>query len=179
MKNLSKRKIHFIIADIILAFALIIADQISKYLAILKLREQPSISIIDGVFELHYLENRGAAFGLLQDQRYFFVFVAIIITGVVSYVIYRLPDNKKYTILDILLVLIISGALGNMIDRIRQGYVVDFFYFVLIDFPIFNVADIYVTVATFLLIILLLFYYKENDFDFLSIRQQKKYREMK
>ena len=68
----------------------------------------------------------------------------------------------------ILLVLIASGAAGNMIDRVRYDYVVDFFYFVLINFPIFNVADIYVTVATFLFAILILFYYKENDFSFLA-----------
>ena len=66
-----------------------------------------------------------------------------------------------------------------MIDRIRQDYVVDFIYFVIINFPIFNVADIYVTVSTFFFVILFLFYYKENDFSFLSFKQQKKYREIK
>ena len=60
-----------------------------------------------------------------------------------------------------------------------QDYVVDFIYFVIINFPIFNVADIYVTVSTFFFVILFLFYYKENDFNFLSFKQQKKYREIK
>ena len=66
-----------------------------------------------------------------------------------------------------------------MIDRIKQDYVVDFIYFVIINFPIFNVADIYVTVATFVFVILFLFYYQENDFSFFSFRQQKKFREFK
>ena len=73
--------------------------------------------------------------------------------------------------------MIASGAAGNMIDRVSHDYVVDFIYFVLINFPIFNVADIYVTVSTFLFVILFLFYYKENDFNFLSFRQQKPIRE--
>ena len=90
-----------------------------------------------------------------------------------------MPDDKKYTIMHILLVMIASGAFGNMIDRLRHDYVVDFIYFVIINFPIFNVADIYVTVSTFLFVILFLFYYKENDFSFLSFRQQKKFREIK
>ena len=82
-----------------------------------------------------------------------------------------------YNAMHILLVMIASGAAGNMIDRIRNEYVIDFIYFVIINFPIFNVADIYVTVATFVFLILFLFYYQENDFSFLSFRQQKKFRE--
>ena len=77
------------------------------------------------------------------------------------------------------LAIIIGGGIGNMIDRFSTGSVVDFIYFVIINFPIFNVADIYVTVSTFLFVILFLFYYKENDFNFLSFKQQKKFREIK
>ena len=73
----------------------------------------------------------------------------------------------------ILLVLIASGAIGNMIDRIRLEYVVDFFYFVLINFPIFNMADIYVSVACVLLAVIMLFVYKDEDLDFLSFRTKK------
>lgn len=67
--------------------------------------------------------------------------------------------------MDIVLVLFISGAIGNFIDRITNQYVIDFLYFKLINFPIFNVADIYVTVAAFAMIFFVLFYYKEDDFD--------------
>ena len=75
-------------------------------------------------------------------------------------------------------ILVLSGGIGNMIDRIRYDYVVDFIYFVLINFPMFNVADIYVSVSTVVLVILLLFYYKENDLNFISFKQ-KRYREIK
>ena len=89
------------------------------------------------------------------------------ILGVIGYVLYKMPEEKKYRILHVLLSLIAAGAIGNMIDRIRLDYVVDFIYFVLINFPIFNVADIYVTVATALFAISVLFLYKEEDFGFL------------
>ena len=105
--------------------------------------------------------------------------IAVMIIVVIAYVLIQLPLEKKYTILQIILVMITAGAAGNMIDRVRNGYVVDFISFVIIHFPIFNVADIYVTVATILFIFLFLFYYKEKDFDFLSFKQQKKYREFK
>ncbi len=83
-----------------------------------------------------------------------------------------------YTKLHITLVFIASGAIGNLIDRIRNDYVVDFLYFSLIDFPIFNVADIYVTLSSVFLVILLLFVYKETDLEFLSFRT-KKFRDIK
>ena len=115
---------------------------------------------------------------MLQNQKIFFIFVAIVILSVIAYVLIKTPDDRKYTILHVLLSLIAAGAIGNMIDRIRYDYVVDFIYFVLINFPIFNVADIYVSVSTVILIILLLFYYKEKDLNFISFKQ-KRYREIK
>ena len=73
--------------------------------------------------------------------------------------------GKKFFFLDLISILFFAGAIGNFIDRIAQDYVIDFFYFCLIDFPIFNVADIYVTVAAFLLIVLGFFYYKDEDWE--------------
>ena len=78
---------------------------------------------------------------------------------------HKLPFTRRYLPLRVCMVLLVSGALGNVIDRVMHRYVVDFFYFKLIDFPVFNVADIYVTVGTFILAFLLLFYYKEEDLD--------------
>ena len=92
--------------------------------------------------------------------------------------LFRTPDEAKYTRLHILLIMIAGGAIGNMIDRLRLDYVVDFIYIVLINFPIFNIADMYVTFATAILVIQVLFVYKENDFNFLSFNQ-KKFRELK
>lgn len=177
--KMSKKKKIFLAADIIMIGILVAIDQFTKYLACENLQDKPPVRIIDGVLELNFLRNNGAAFGMLQNQKVFFVLVASLILVIIAYVLFRMPDDKKYNIMHVLLVMIASGAAGNMIDRVRHDYVVDFIYFVLINFPIFNVADIYVTVSTFLFVILFLFYYKESDFNFLSFRQQKKFREIK
>ena len=149
------------IIAIILGVAL---DQYTKFLAINYLQGNP-IPIIDGVFELRYLENRGAAFGMFQNQQTFFLIIGIITLAFITYLYIRMPQTKQFLWLRICMISITAGAIGNMIDRIRFRYVVDFLYFELIDFPIFNVADIFATVATFGLVILLLFYYKEEDVD--------------
>ena len=139
-------------------------DQYTKHLAITHLQDNP-ISLIEGVFELRYLENRGAAFGLLQNQQTFFLIVGMITLFFIAYLYIRLPQTKHFLWLRVCMISITAGAIGNMIDRVRLQYVVDFLYFELIDFPIFNVADIFASVATFGLVVLLLFYYKEDDVD--------------
>jgi len=164
--------------DLLFLIVLVFVDQFTKYLAIIKLKNQPAFNIINGVLEFNYLENRGAAFGMLQNQKLFFVFVAVIFLGVIIYVLFKAPEDKKYFSMHILLTMIAAGAIGNMIDRLRFEFVVDFIYFVLINFPIFNVADIYVTVATAIMVIQVLFVYKDSDFNFLSLNQ-KKIREIK
>ncbi len=165
---MNRRKPGLIIADLFCMLLLIGVDQLTKYAAVARLKYKPAIPIIPSVLELSYLENRGAAFGMLQNQKILFVFVSLLIVAVIVSLLFRLPPQKKYTILHVLLVMIAAGALGNTIDRLRLDYVVDFISFVLIHFPIFNVADIYVTVATCILAILLLFYYKEEDLNFLA-----------
>ena len=139
-------------------------DQFTKYLATTQLMEQ-SLPIIEGVFRLQYLENRGAAFGLFQNQQTFFLIVGMITLILMGYLYVKIPHTKRFLLLRICMMSITAGAIGNMIDRIRLQYVIDFLYFELIDFPIFNVADIFATVATFALIFLFLFYYKEEDMD--------------
>jgi signal peptidase II len=89
--------------------------------------------------------------------------IAVILIGWIY--LFRIPAGKRYIPLDIISVMLLSGAIGNFIDRVANHYVIDFFYFVLIDFPIFNVADIYVTVGTALLILLGVFYYKDTDYE--------------
>ena len=91
----------------------------------------------------------------------------------IGFALVKMPADKKYNLMHLTAVLVAGGAIGNMIDRVVQDYVVDFIYFVLIDFPIFNVADIYVTCATVLFVVTVLFYYKEEDFSFLSIKQNR------
>lgn len=175
---MNKRKIILLGADVLLLAVLIFLDQLTKHFAVVYLKDAVPVSIIDGVFELNYLENRGAAFGMLQDQKLFFIFIAVVILAVILYVLIKTPNQRKYTKLHIALVFIAGGAIGNMIDRLKLDYVVDFLYFSLINFPIFNVADIYVTLSAIYLVILLLFVYKESDLEFLSFRT-KKFRDIK
>lgn len=172
MKTSSKSKGLFLLLDILFCILLVILDQITKNLAVIYLKDKPPYVIFDGVFELHYLENRGAAFGMLQNQKILFVTIAVVILLIIGYLLLKLPRNKHYFILEILVVLIAAGAIGNMIDRVQFNYVVDFFYFKLIDFPIFNVADIYVSVSCVLLAILVIFFYKDDDFDFLGKKKE-------
>ena len=161
-----KKKL-FLLLDIVGIIVLVLFDQYTKNLAVIHLKDKPAFIIISGVLELNYLENKGAAFGMLQNQKIFFIFVAFVILGVIGYVLYKMPEEKKYRILHVLLSLIAAGAIGNMIDRIRLDYVVDFIYFVLINFPIFNVADCYVTVGTALLLVLFLWFYTDEEFELL------------
>lgn len=179
-KSTKQNLIKFVVLliDALVMAALILLDQYTKNMAVLRLKDKPAFNIINGVFELHYLENTGAAFGMLQNQRFFFIFVEVIVLTVIAYILYKTPNRKKYILMHILLSLIAAGAIGNMIDRVKLNYVVDFIYIVLINFPIFNLADIYVTVATAILILALLFYYKENDLNFIGFNQ-KKFREIK
>lgn len=156
------------------AAAALILDQVTKYMAVEHLMSQPPFEIISGVFELRYLENRGAAFGMMQNRQYLFVVGASIIMVILIFLYHRMPYTKRYTPLRFCAVLLWAGAAGNAIDRLRLGYVIDFFYFKLIDFPIFNVADCYVVVACFLFAFLILFYYREDDdFDFLSRKKKE------
>lgn len=138
-------------------------DQWTKYLAVLHLKESDPVVIIESVFELFYLENTGAAFGMFQNQRWVFLVLTLLIMGVLVWFYGRIPAGGRYLPLRICVTVSFAGAVGNMIDRVGNGYVVDFFYFKLIDFPVFNVADIYVTLAVICALWLFLFYYKEEE----------------
>ena len=169
---MKKRKIIILVIDLIAMVLLTWFDQFTKKMAVLNLKGKPDIPLLPDILTLQYLENKGAAFGMLQNQKIFFIFIEVLILFVIGFVLIRMPGHKKYNLMHVILVLVASGAIGNMIDRAAQDYVVDFIYFVLIDFPIFNVADIYVTCATAVFVVAILFYYKEEDFAFLSIRQK-------
>ena len=136
MKKDRKAK-HYVLAVVLIVVAVLL-DQYTKYLAVTNLKDKPAFVLWDKVFELTYLENRGAAFGLLQNRQLFFICIAVVIFVFILYCYIRM----------------------------RFGYVVDFFYFRLIDFPVFNVADIYVTVSFAVLLLLVFFQYKEEDLEF-------------
>jgi signal peptidase II len=140
-----------IISGLIISIISMIIDQAIKLLVIKNFELHEEKKVFGDIFTLYYIRNTGSAWGML----------AIFIIG---YVYCNIP-NKKYTILRVCLALILGGALGNLIDRIRLNYVVDYLYFKLIDFPVFNFADICVTVPVALVVLLCIFKYKGDDFD--------------
>ena len=136
---------------VLLCGGLIAADLLTKLTAS-KLGSR-EVVLIPGVLSLSYIENRGTAFGIMQGRQWLLIVIsAVIIAAAVVFCIRRIRDTR-YRYLRVLTVFLVAGALGNMIDRIMLGYVRDFIYFKLIDFPVFNVADIYVTVSAVLILI--------------------------
>ena len=154
MKESFVRNRRSVICGTIGVFFLIMFDQLTKYLAVSHLKDGSSMVLIPGVFELTYLENRGAAWGMLENFRWLFLIFTAVACGGLAYGYIKSLPSKRYRNFRILCVFLLSGAIGNAIDRLFHGYVVDFFYFSLIDFPVFNVADCYVTVSIVLFLIL-------------------------
>ena len=150
---------------------LTLLDQITKVTAVNKLSQNPYV-LIDGVFEFHYIQNYGSAWGMLSGKTVLLIVVTLIVMALIAYAFIRTPKNKKYFLLSVCEIVLLAGALGNFIDRITLGYVRDFLYFSLIDFPIFNVADCYVVVSAIIACILVIFVYKDEDFAFLSLKKK-------
>ncbi|HOJ09043.1 MAG TPA: signal peptidase II [Clostridiales bacterium] len=146
------------IAIIILITA---ADQVSKYIVIKSVETGQLIPVINNFFYITYHENAGAAWGILQNKRYIFIFLTIVISIVMIYVLFKTKDKM----LKLALSFVLGGAMGNLIDRIIKGSVADFldFYFGKYNFPTFNVADSFVVIGTIILAVYLLFYYEETE----------------
>ncbi len=168
----NKKKVFSLLFYIIGIVVLTELDQITKALAEAKLMEKPDFKIIGDALVFSYLRNSGAAWGMLSGKINLFLVFTVIVLLIVTYIVIKLPATRKYMPLLITCTLLVSGAVGNFIDRVRFGYVRDFIYFKLINFPVFNVADCYVTVSVVLLIILILFIYKEDDFGFLKLSKK-------
>ena len=163
-KEFHNRSAGSMAAAVLLFAGAVLLDQITKYLAASRLRQTFRVPLIPSVLELQYLENRGAAFGMLENRQWIFIIFACVIMAGCIICGHRLPRTRKFIPMKLCLVFLSAGALGNMIDRIWHGYVIDFIYFSCINFPIFNVADIYVTVSVTVLVILVLFYYRDEDY---------------
>lgn len=169
MKNIK----HYIYS-VLSILLLVLFDQYTKMLAIESLKGKAPYKLIPDVLHFEYVINRGAAFGMMQNKQITFIILTIIILTVIAFIYTKTPKTRRYLAFRVTLVLLTAGAIGNFIDRLINNYVHDFIYFVLIDFPVFNVADCYVTVSAFLLVFLVLFVYKnEDDFDFLAIKKKE------
>ena len=171
--------IHLCI-QIVLFLVLILIDQFTKYLAVIHLKNQPDVPIIHQVLEFHYLENTGAAFGIFQNRQWMFYLITVLVFVIVAIIFCllnirlrnycRMDDDRfqsrtffQITFLNYLLIFLSAGAIGNFIDRIHAGYVIDFIYIKWIKFPVFNIADIFVTGSVIMIIIYFIFIYKEDD----------------
>ncbi len=132
----------------IFTFLMIVADQITKWLTIRFLASGSSVEVIPRILSLTYVENRGAAFGILAGARWFFIAVtALVVAALIVYGIIKKPASVLYKISA---PLIIAGAVGNLIDRVFRGFVVDMIEATFIDFPVFNVADCCVVIGSVL-----------------------------
>lgn len=147
---------------IIYTAVLVIFDQITKLIARTTL-SAGDIDIIPGVLQLHLLYNTGAAFSILTGKTIVFYVLTPVIAAVIIYFFIRLPFVKKYLPMAFVLTSLVAGAAGNYIDRLVFSKVTDFIYFSIINFPVFNVADIYVTISVIVLLVLILFYYKDEE----------------
>ena len=174
---MNKKKI--LICDLCIAVFALGADQLAKLLVRQNLKSGEGISLIPGWLELYHHENTGATWGMLKGQTLFFIFIAVIVSLALAALLFRIPAQKKYLRMHIAVSLILAGALGNTIDRIAKGSVTDFISAVIINFPIFNVADIFIVCATIWLIIMILFIYKDDDLEFLNLGRSNRKRKKK
>lgn len=140
-------------------------DQLTKWLVVNTIGNGIPVPLIEGVFELQYSENRGAAFGIGHNQgpwvRWLFIILTTLIMGFILFLLLS-GRFKSYKLATISGILIVAGGVGNLIDRFFRGYVVDFLYFKWIDFPIFNVADCCVVIGAVLLLIFFFFIYEDK-----------------
>lgn len=174
MLSVKKKSIFKFLVGFVLFIVLVALDQYTKNIATMSLKNQAPFVIIKDVLEFNYLDggNTGAAWGILSGQISFFIILTVIVCIVLCGVLCKIESeimkdrsvSKKFTLLQFLLLMLISGAVGNLIDRACYGYVVDFIYFKLINFPIFNVADCYVTISAFSLIIFSIFFMSDEEF---------------
>ena len=154
------------ILPIIAVAILILLDQGTKLWALASLKPVHNMTLAEGFMDLTFVENRGVAFGMFSGQRWFILLLTGIIAAGLIWFYKAMPKKKEYFPLRVSLVMVLSGAIGNIIDRLFRGYVVDFFEFTFFEWPVFNVADIYVVVGVTLLALMILFVVKDEDLDF-------------
>ena len=147
--------------SILSVIVMIALDQLVKYWTVSVLRPIGSIPILEKIFHLTYVENRGAAFSILQGQKTVFVLITMFVLIMILLAFRKgwiVHFTGKWALL-----MVAGGAIGNVIDRLFRGFVVDMFDFCLINFPVFNVADIFVVCGSFLLVYYVLFKYPDPE----------------
>ena len=143
------------------AALVVFLDQLSKYLTVLYLKPVGTFPILQDALHLTYVENRGAAFGMLADSRWVFMVVSAV--SIVALSVYLIRKKPKSRLLCLSLAFVIGGGIGNMIDRLANGRVTDMICLDFINFPVFNVADCFITVGCFALIVYVIFLDRTED----------------
>lgn len=143
------------LAAIIAVFA-VIADQISKYIVVQNMEYKGEIPFINGFMSFYHTRNTGAAFSMLSDSPWVFMVFSALAMAIIIFLLVK--EYRRHVLLNISLAMILGGGIGNMIDRVRLGYVVDFFRFDFVDFAIFNVADCFITVGAVLMGVYIIFF---------------------
>ncbi|SHK21148.1 signal peptidase II [Paramaledivibacter caminithermalis] len=134
----------------IIIISIIILDQWTKYLANIHLKPIDTYPLIKDIFHLTFRKNTGAAFSILRNKQGFLIIVTLLVVIFLIFYLAKILKNSNLLLLKLPLAFIIGGAIGNLIDRIRLSYVIDFFDFTLINFAVFNVADVFIVVGSIL-----------------------------
>lgn len=153
---------------IILSAVIVGLDQLIKYLVYTFLKPVGTVEVIPGLFSLKYVENKGAAFGMMANMRWVFIIFTIVVIGILLFMIFKKKINSK--LFTASAILLIGGGIGNLIDRIFLGYVIDYLSISFFP-PVCNFADYCITIGTVLLLVYLLFfsdYFKSNKKDSLN-----------
>ena len=137
------------VITLIIIAVLVAIDQIIKLLVIEHLEPIGSLTLIDGFIQLNYAENTGAAFGSFSGKTSLLSIFTLVV--IIAGIVYLMVKKRKIDVEYVCITLILSGGIGNLIDRVFRGYVVDYIEFLFVDFAIFNFADILVTCSCFVL----------------------------
>jgi signal peptidase II len=140
----------------VIAVLAVIADQITKYIVVENIELRGTVPFIPGFMSFYHTRNTGAAFSMFSDQRWVFMVFSFISMGLIIFILIK--EYKRHKLLNIALAMVLGGGIGNMIDRIRLEYVVDFFKTEFMDFAVFNVADCFITVGAVLLGVYVIFF---------------------
>ncbi len=160
--------IKMLMIDLCISLIAIFLDQITKIHIRKTLPVSSGYDVIPGILQILHHENPGASWGMMKGQTTLFLVIAVVVVIGLGIFATRIPQEKKYLPMNLATSLILAGAIGNTIDRIMKKTVTDFIYVSCINFPIFNVADMYIVVATFGIAAMVIFVYKEDDLQFMD-----------
>lgn len=152
-----KKRINILIFNFILISVLYIIDRLPKHYVLTNLKNRPSLPIIKGFLEISYSTNPNSSFNLITQETNYITFAMIIILGLIIVGIVKTTENGKITFINIILSVASAGITANLFDRIKFGYIINYINIYRNNIPVFNIADIYITISCLLFILILIF----------------------